>query len=201
MAGFCESLNNRRKALSKFEILDCYRSSFDAHYQLVTIHPWADGNGRMARLLMNQLQFELDIIPTNINKDRKAEYIEALVATRESEDLEVFRRFMFDEHIRNLELMIHNYQTSIANESIGYYGTISADDGINDGLKLSERSENILALIEKNPGITVEEIAKTLQISKPTTEREMAFLKSKNLLLRVGSKKAGTWKINKNEIG
>ena len=205
LTGFCESLNNRRKALSKSEILDCYRSSFDAHYQLVTIHPWADGNGRMARLLMNQLQFELGIIPTNINKDRKAEYIEALVATRESEDLEVFRRFMFDEHIRNLELMIHNYQTSIVNEFIGDYGTISADDGLNDGLndglKLSERSENILALIEKNPGITVAEIAKTLQISKPTTEREMAFLKSKNRLLRVGSKKAGTWKINRNEIG
>ena len=90
----------------------------------------------MARLLMNQLQFELGIIPANINKERKAEYIEVLVATRESEDLEIFRRFMFDEHIRNLELMIQNYQTSIANESIGNYDSISADDGLNDGLKL-----------------------------------------------------------------
>lgn len=71
----------------------------------------------MSRLLMNQLQFELGVIPTNINKDRKAEYIEALVATRESENLEVFRNFMFDEHIRNLAQMIHNYQTSIADES------------------------------------------------------------------------------------
>jgi Fic family protein len=203
LAVFCESLNNRRKALSKSNILDYYRLSFDAHYQLVTIHPWADGNGRMARLLMNQLQFEFGIIPTNINKDRKAEYIEALVATRENEDLEFFRRFMFDEHIRNLKLMIQNYQTSIANESIGNYDTISADDGLNDGLndvlKLSERSENILSLVEKNPGITVEEIANALHISKPTTEREMALLKSKNKLLRVGSKKAGMWKINREK--
>jgi Fic family protein len=199
LAEFCESLNNRRKALSKSDILDCYRLSFDAHYQLVTIHPWADGNGRMSRLLMNQLQFEFGIIPTNINKERKAEYIEALVATRESEDLEVFRRFMFDEHIRSIELMIQNYQTSIANESIGNYDTIPADDGLNDGLKLSERLENILSLVEKDPGITVEEIANALHISKPTTEREMAFLKSKNKLLRVGSKKAGTWKINRDK--
>jgi len=201
LEAFCESLNNKRKALSKSDILECYRLSFDAHFQLVTIHPWADGNGRMARLLMNQLQFEFGIIPTNINKDRKAEYIEALVATRESEDLKVFRHFMFDEHIRNLEQMIHNYQTSIANESICDYGKIYVDDGLNDGLndglKLSERLKNILALVENNPDITVEEVAKALHISKPNTEREMAFLKTKNILLRVGSKKTGTWKINR----
>lgn len=29
-----------------------------------------DGNGRMSRLLMNQLQFEFDLT-TNINKDRE----------------------------------------------------------------------------------------------------------------------------------
>lgn len=198
---FCESLNYRRKSLSGANILDCYKLSFDAHFQLVTIHPWADGNGRMARLLMNQLQFEYGIIPTNINKDHKAEYIEALIATRENDNLEVFRKFMFNEHISNLELMINNYQKSIANESIGNYGTIAANDGVNDGLndglKLSERSENILDIIRKNPEINVNEIANALSISKPTVEREMSLLKSKNIILRVGSKKAGIWKVNK----
>lgn len=46
-----------------------YEISFDAHYDLVTIHPWADGNGRMARLLMNMLQFEFGLIPTKILKE------------------------------------------------------------------------------------------------------------------------------------
>jgi Fic family protein len=201
LAELCERLNRQRKSLSKSDILECYRLSFDAHYQLVTIHPWADGNGRMSRLLMNQLQFEFGIIPTNINKDRKAEYIEALVATRESEDLEVFRNFMFDEHIRNLEQMIHNYQISIADDNIGDITKVFTDDGLNDGLndglKLSERLKSIIAIIEGNPSIKVDEIANALRLSKPTTEREIAILKSKNILIRIGSKKAGTWKINR----
>lgn len=171
--------------------------SFDAHFQLVTIHPWADGNGRMARLLMNQLQFEFNIIPSYINKDRKAEYIEALVATRESDNLDVFYRFMLDEQICNLEQTINKYRISIANESIGEYGKFSANDGLNDGLKLSERSLKLLALIKKKPNITVDEIALTLQLSKPTVEREMALLKSNNILNRVGSKKTGAWKVNR----
>lgn len=34
-----------------------YELSFNAHLNLVTIHPWVDGNGRTARLLMNYIQF------------------------------------------------------------------------------------------------------------------------------------------------
>lgn len=52
----------------------------------------------MSRLLKNQLQFEFGIIPTNINKDRKAEYIESLIATRENDDIELFRNFIFDDN-------------------------------------------------------------------------------------------------------
>ena len=112
LAELCENINQRRKSLSKTDIIECYKLSFDAHFHLVTIHPWADGNGRMCRLLMNQLQFEYGIVPSNINKDCKAEYIEALIATRENDDIELFHNFMFDEHIRNLEQTIRNYRDS-----------------------------------------------------------------------------------------
>ena len=67
---------------------------------------------------MNQLQFEFEIIPTNINKDHKAEYIESLIATRENDDIEPFHNFMFDEHICNLEQTIRNYQSSLEDECL-----------------------------------------------------------------------------------
>ena len=62
---------------------ELYRVTFDAHYNLVTIHPWADGNGRMARLVMNMLQLEFGLIPAKILKDDKEEYIKSLIATSE----------------------------------------------------------------------------------------------------------------------
>ncbi|MBU0765638.1 MAG: Fic family protein, partial [Bacteroidetes bacterium] len=33
-----------------------YQLSFDVHFNLVSIHPWADGNGRTCRLVMNYYQ-------------------------------------------------------------------------------------------------------------------------------------------------
>ena len=187
LAELCESINQQRKALSKTNVIECYKLSFDAHFHLVTIHPWADGNGRMSRLLMNQLQFEFGIIPTNINKDHKAEYIESLIATRENDDIEPFHNFMFDEHIRNLEQTIRNYQASIEDEGL----EPRVDVGINVGIN----EQRVLELIRINNRITAKEIAESLSVSLRQGERIMAALKEKGLIKRVGSNKSGHWEL------
>lgn len=52
----------------------CYRLSFEAHFRLVTIHPWVDGNGRTTRLLMNIIQQrQLGLIPSIVTKDAKGD--------------------------------------------------------------------------------------------------------------------------------
>lgn len=187
LAELCENINQRRKSLSKTDIIECYKLSFDAHFHLVTIHPWADGNGRMCRLLMNQLQFEYGIVPSNINKDCKAEYIEALIATRENDDIELFHNFMFDEHIRNLEQTIRNYQTSIEDEGL----EPRVDVGINVGIN----EQRTLELIRINNRITAKEVAESLSVSLRQGERIMATLKEKGLIKRIGSNKSGHWEI------
>ena len=193
LAELCENINQRRKALSKANTIECYKLSFDVHFHLVTIHPWADGNGRMSRLLMNQLQFEYGIIPTNINKDRKAEYIEALIATRENDDIELFRNFMFDEHIRNLEQVIHNYQVSIEDEGL----EPRADVGINVGTNVGINEQRTLELIRINNRITAKEVAESLSVSLRQGERIMATLKEKGLIERIGPNKSGYWEVKK----
>ena len=90
MAAFCEELNQRRRAIDPTDVAAVYDLSFWAHFELVTIHPCADGNGRTCRLLMNLLQWEFDVLPTKVLKEDNAEYIQALIDTRENEDLNVF---------------------------------------------------------------------------------------------------------------
>ncbi|EKU87660.1 Fic family protein [Bacteroides oleiciplenus] len=194
LAELCESINQRRKALIKEDIIECYKLSFDAHFQLVTIHPWADGNGRMSRLLMNQLQLEFGIIPTNINKNHKAEYIESLIATRENDDIELFRNFMFDEHIRNLEQMIHNYQSSI-DDDIKVDKDVRVNVHQNVRVKPTSRENRIIELMAENENITVHQLANALNVNERTIRRDITNLKERGVLTRIGADKNGIWKI------
>ena len=118
LSEFCVWLNKERENYTHKSTIQLYEISFDAHYHLATIHPWADGNGRMARLLMNMLQFEFGLIPTKILNEDKEEYIKALVETREHEDLNIFREFMTSTMIKNLTHDIEAYRKSIDDTSI-----------------------------------------------------------------------------------
>ena len=91
---FCEWMNERREHMNEMTNEEIYELSFEAHYRLVTIHPWADGNGRMARLLMNMIQMEARLIPSKVLSTHKVEYIKSLIDTREQEDLSIFTSFM-----------------------------------------------------------------------------------------------------------
>lgn len=102
MKEFCSWLNSSRETLKRGDLLKVYELSIDAHYNLVTIHPWADGNGRMSRLLMNYIQIENDVLPIKISKRQKSQYIQALKETREADDLEIFRNAMISMHIKNM---------------------------------------------------------------------------------------------------
>jgi Fic family protein len=102
IAEFCSELNKTITANTLSE-KERYILSFDAHFNLVTIHPWVDGNGRTARLLMNYIQFMLKIIPAKVYKEDKADYIAALIESREKNDISPFRFFMANQLLKMLK--------------------------------------------------------------------------------------------------
>lgn len=113
LQAFCEELNGRRKAIDPADVAAVYDLSFWAHFELVTIHPWADGNGRTCRLLMNLLQMEHGLLPTRILREDKAEYIQALIDAREREDVELFLDYMAGLQCRQLEADIDGFIRSM----------------------------------------------------------------------------------------
>ena len=183
LAEFCEQLNASRAKASEMSIDELYRLTFDAHYQLVTIHPWADGNGRMARLVMNMLQFEFGLIPTKILSKDKEEYIKALVATREDDDLEIFRAFMSSMMEQNLLSEIANYL-----ESIGEEEEESRE-------KPQKSREKIVALLSEDGKLSAMALAGKLGISAKSVEKHLANLKADGIIERIGPAKGGHWKV------
>lgn len=116
LEAFCDELNRRRSMVDPTDIAAVYDLSFWAHFELVTIHPWADGNGRTCRLLMNLLQMEFGVLPTKVLKEDKAEYIQALIDTREGEDINIFLNTMASLHCKHLKYDIGTFISSIAEE-------------------------------------------------------------------------------------
>lgn len=107
---WCSEVNEKRnELLQSGDVYGKYLFTFESHLELLTIHPWEDGNGRTARLVMNQLQFELGLIPAKILKEDKAEYIDALIKAREGHDLSVFSSFMMAAHTKNLHAEIFEF--------------------------------------------------------------------------------------------
>lgn len=84
--------------------------SFSAHYNLVSIHPFYDGNGRTSRLLMNYIQNRFDLPVGIVYQEDKADYINALNASREKESIEPFIDFMTSQYSKLLKQQILEYQ-------------------------------------------------------------------------------------------
>lgn len=189
----CKQLNQRRSELSNLDdIIDKYLFSFDAHYQLVTIHPWVDGNGRMSRLVMNHLQYEFGLVPVKIVKEDKAEYIQALIDSREQESLEPFREFMMEEHVRNISKEIEEYKKSQEDDPI----KVTSDPIKSSSDPIKER---LYQAVLQDGTLNYAGYAAIVGASEATVKRRLGELKKEDAIIRVGSKKTGHWENNKEK--
>jgi Fic family protein len=188
---FCLQLNEmRRQLVNSNDLIAKYLLTFDAHYQLVTIHPWVDGNGRMSRLVMNHLQYEFGLVPVKINKADKAEYIQSLVDSREQESTELFRRFMLEQHTRNIRKEIEEFKESQSADPI---------KPLSDPIKrfADPITERLYQALLKDNDLNYAAYGALLGVSEATVKRRLGELKAAGYITRVGSNKSGHWEVLK----
>ena len=106
----CAILQKKQKKMGTFR--EQYELSFNAHLNLVTIHPWVDGDGRTARLLMNYIQFCYHLFPTKIFKEDREEYILSLRQCQNEETNHPFLDFMAWQLKKSLALEIEQFNAS-----------------------------------------------------------------------------------------
>lgn len=174
---FCEELNKRRKEIDTTDELSIYELSFWAHYHLVTIHPWADGNGRTSRLLMNLLQMEYDVLPTKVYKEDKAEYIQALIDTRETEDTDIFINCMTKLHCEHLQQDIDQFLIS-TNEEMVDKTAIQQEMVDKWSIKptLAGKLADIVVFMDDKEEIRTEQLVTQLGLTETTAKRYLRQL-------------------------
>lgn len=151
-------------------------SSCVFHYELEFIHPFVDGNGRIGRLwqtlILSQWQAVFLYLPVEsiIHQNQDA-YYQAIRQSTAKTDSYPFIEFIL--------MMILK----------------AVDDGVNDGVKLNIKEQELIKILKNQPEITLDKIVTLTQLSKSTIERRIRKLKQQNIIKRIGSDKTGYWKV------
>ncbi|OGJ15608.1 MAG: cell filamentation protein Fic [Candidatus Pacebacteria bacterium RIFCSPHIGHO2_01_FULL_46_16] len=78
----------------------------DAHFKFVSIHPFVDGNGRTARLLMNLLLMQAGFPPAIIRKEDRKQYIASIEKAQRGGSLADHYTLMYAAIDRSLDFYL-----------------------------------------------------------------------------------------------
>jgi Fic family protein len=84
-------------------------TAFTAHRRLVDIHPFNDGNGRTARLLMNLVLIRGGYLPVAVRPEDRLEYIQSLQQQQSGKGPESFNALLY----RRLDATFGEYLSAL----------------------------------------------------------------------------------------